>query len=83
MAYVRLNLNECLPINADAVDELKLKIICEFGELLKLTSKGYKPDYKFIMEEITLVDLITENLITVEDYTFTLQFYLNNQWQIS
>lgn len=83
MVYARLNLNECLPVDAGAVSELQEKIICEFGELLKLTFKGHKPDYSFILEEIGLVDLLTKNLITLEESTFIIQYYLNNKWIIS
>lgn len=58
------------------VDVLKQKIIAEFNQLLKKVQKGYKPNYEFILEEISLVELWQ-----LDDTDFFKQFYLNNAWQ--
>lgn len=82
MDSVDLNLNECLRTDADAVDKLKIKVIHEFYKLLCLTEKGHKPNYQFILEEISLIGLSSENLLDKYKLIFMLQFYLNNKWQI-
>lgn len=82
MDYVNLNLDECHHMDVDAVNKLKRKIICEFQKLLCLTEKGHKPDYQFILEEISLVGLSSDNLLDKRRLIFTIQFYLNNKWQI-
>nr|DAR60416.1 MAG TPA: hypothetical protein [Caudoviricetes sp.] len=69
-------------MDVDAVNKLKRKIICEFQKLLCLTEKGHKPDYQFILEEISLVGLSSDNLLDKRRLIFTIQFYLNNKWQI-
>lgn len=82
MGYVNLSLDDCHRIDADAVNKLKKKIIHEFMELLCLTEKGHKPNYQFILEEISLVGLSSEKLLDPKDFIFAIQFYLNNKWQI-
>lgn len=82
MDSVDLNLNECIRMDADAVDKLKIKVIHEFYKLLCLTEKGHKPNYQFILEEISLIGLSSENLLDKYKLIFMLQFYLNNKWQI-
>lgn len=82
MDYVNLNLDGCYHMDVDAVNKLKRKIICEFQKLLCLTEKGHKPDYQFILEEISLVGLSSDNLLDKRRLIFTIQFYLNNKWQI-
>lgn len=83
MDYANLNLNRCHLTDVDAVNKLKKKIICEFQQLLKFTGQGYKPDYQFILEEISLVGLSSEELIGERELIFIIQFYLNNKWQIT
>lgn len=83
MDYANLNLKGCLREDADAVNKLKKKIICEFQELLKITGRGHKPDYQFILEEISLVGLSSEDLLGDRELIFIIQFYLNNKWQIT
>lgn len=58
-------------------DELKNKISCEFLTLLSMVERGYRPDYEFILEEISLLE-IYNNLDKKE---FILQYYLNNPWE--
>lgn len=60
--------------NKDA-DALKKKVILEFKQLLKKLGKGYKCDYEFILEKISLIELYDEQT------EFVKQFYLNNTWQ--
>lgn len=57
--------------------ELKLKVICEFKELLKQLSRGKKPDYELILEEISFIDIAHE----IENSSLALQYYINNKWQ--
>lgn len=62
-------------LNQD-VDVLKQKVIDEFNQLLKKVRKGYKPDYEFILQEISLIELWQ-----LDNTDFFKQFYLNNAWQ--
>lgn len=62
-------------LNQD-VDALKYKVISEFKQLLKKIRKGYRPDYEFILQEISLIELWQ-----LDDTDFFKQFYLNNAWQ--
>ena len=62
-------------LNQD-VDALKQKVIDEFKQLLKQVRKGYKPDYEFILQEISLIELWQ-----LDNTDFFKQFYLNNAWQ--
>lgn len=63
------------------VDALKEKVTREFTSLLCEIRKGYKPDYEFILEEISFIDLIQYNEIDRKLSLITLQYYLNNKWQ--
>ena len=58
------------------VDALKYKVISEFKQLLKKIRKGYRPDYEFILQEISLIELQQ-----LDNTDFFKQFYLNNAWQ--
>ena len=58
------------------VDVLKQKVITEFEQLLKKIRKGYRPDYEFILREISLIELWQ-----LDNTDFFKQFYLNNAWQ--
>lgn len=62
-------------LNQD-VDALKYKVISEFKQLLKKIRKGYRPDYEFILQEISLIELWQ-----LDNTDFFKQFYLNNAWQ--
>lgn len=73
MVYVEKIYNSNL--NQD-VDVLKQKIINEYNQLLKKVRKGYKPDYEFILQEISLIELWQ-----LDNTDFFKQFYLNNAWQ--
>lgn len=73
MDYVNKLSNSYL--NQD-VDVLKQKVISEFIQLLKKIRKGYRPDYEFILQEISLIELWQ-----LDNTDFFKQFYLNNAWQ--
>lgn len=73
MDYVNKLSNSYLNQNADA---LKQKVISEFIQLLKKIRKGYRPDYEFILQEISLIELWQ-----LDNTDFFKQFYLNNAWQ--
>lgn len=60
---------------------LKQKVIKEFNELLCEIRKGYRPDYEFILEEISFIDLINSNELDDKLSLIILQYYLNNKWQ--
>ena len=61
-------------------DALKDKVIKEFCDLIRDIKKGYHPDYEFILEEISFIDLIENN--DIDNALIALQYYLNNKWQI-
>lgn len=64
--------------NADAIDDLKQQVIDGFVKLLCKTAKGYKPDYESILEKISLISLLEDNYININDSLFIIQYYLNN-----
>lgn len=65
-------------LNRD-VDALKQKVINEFNFLLKRIRKGYRPDYEFILQEISFIELLENQ--NLDNTDFIKQFYLNNAWQ--
>ena len=42
-------------------------------------SKGYKPEYENILEEISLINLLEDNIMSVDESLFIIQYYLNNE----
>ena len=66
----------------DALNNLKKKVSKEFSKLICQVSKGYKPNYEFILEEISFIDLINDKEIDDKLSLTALQYYLNNKWQI-
>lgn len=69
-------------MDAAAVNNLKKKVSEEFYKLICKVKKGYKPNYEFILEEISFIELIQNNEIDDKLSLITLQYYLNNKWQI-
>lgn len=65
-----------------AVNSLKKKVSEEFYKLICKVRKGYKPNYEFILEEISFIELIQNNEIDDKLSLTALQYYLNNKWQI-
>ena len=69
-------------MDVDALNKLKRKVSEEFNTLLCRVKKVYRPDYEFILEEISFIDLIQNNELDSELLLTALQYYLNNKWQI-
>lgn len=65
--------------DADAVCDLKHRAIHQFTQLLCKISKGYRPEYENILEEISLINLLEDNLINLDESLFIIQYYLNNE----
>ena len=74
------NINNCYNIDSDAIRKLKERVISYFDKLLCLTEKGHKPNYEFILEIISLIDLYEHNLVDKDELLFIIQSYLNNKW---
>lgn len=82
MAYaLRLALLRIV-MDVDALNDLKKKVSDEFFQLICQVRKGYKPDYEFILEEISFIELIKNREIDDKLSLNALQYYLNNKWQI-
>ena len=69
-------------MNVDALNDLKKKVSEEFFQLMCRVRRGYKPNYEFILEEISFIDLIKNMEIDDKLSLTALQYYLNNKWQI-
>lgn len=65
--------------DADAIDNLKHKIIYQFTQLLCKISKGYKPKYENILQEISLITLLENGYINIDESLSIIQYYLNNE----
>lgn len=68
-------------MDATAINELKQKICREYNNLICLVQKGYKPDYSFILDEISLIELVEDYNIDNRKILTALQYYLHNKWQ--
>ena len=76
------SINNCYNIDSDAIKKLKERVISYFNKLLCLTEKGYKPNYEFILEIISLIDLYEHKLVEDRDkLLFVIQYSLHNKWQ--
>ena len=69
-------------MDVDALNDLKKKVSEEFFQLMCRVRRGYKPNYEFILEEISFIDLIKNRKIDDKLSLTALQYYLNNKWQI-
>lgn len=69
-------------MDADVVNKLKEKICYEFDSLICKIKKGYKPDYEFILEEISLIELIQSGELDEKLLSIALQYYINNKWKM-
>ena len=69
-------------MDVDALNDLKKKVFEEFFQLMCRVRRGYKPNYEFILEEISFIDLIKNREIDDKLSLTALQYYLNNKWQI-
>ena len=83
MDYVRLLMLLIKSADVDAIANLEKKVIEEFHTLLCKVRKGYKPDYEFILEEISFIELIATKSIDEKLSLTALQYYLNNKWQMN
>lgn len=81
MGCVNLNLDNLPTTDVDVINNLKKKVICEFQNLLKMLEKGYRLDYEFILEEISLIGLLEDKEMGDYPSLFVSQFYLNNKWE--
>ena len=64
-----------LPIIPETnIDLLKDKIICEYKSIISKLEQGNKPDLKFLLNEISVVELENE----LDKKEFIIQYYLNN-----
>lgn len=82
MVYAHLLALCRIVVVVDALNNLKKKVSDEFFELICKIRKGYKPDYEFILEEISFIDLIKNKDLDNNLSLTALQYYLNNKWQI-
>lgn len=69
-------------MDVGALNDLKKKVSEEFFQLMCRVRRGYKPNYEFILEEISFIDLIKNREIDDKLSLTALQYYLNNKWQI-
>lgn len=76
------DLGPCNKVDLNLLDQLKTKAICEFEKLLCQIEKGHNISYEFILQQISLIGLIEDNLLSLEDSRFYLNFYLNNEFVI-
>lgn len=63
-----------------AVDVLnKMKVYKEYCNLIYKLGMGYRPDYEFLLEEISLIELNTE----IENYAALLQYYQTHYGELT
>lgn len=65
--------------DADAICDLKHKVIRQFTQFLCKVSRGYRPEYENILEEISLINLLDDNIMSLDESLFIIQYYLNNE----
>lgn len=64
------------------LSKLEKKVIEEFKTFICKVQKGYKPDYEFIKQEISMIELIRDEELEDKLSLTALQYYLNNKWQM-
>lgn len=67
----------------ELTDLLRRKVLCETQSLLHSLQRGYRLDTQFILSEIKLIDMLSQNRLDENFSLYALQFYLNNLWEIS
>lgn len=65
---------------ADALSDLKEKVIKEFYEMLCRVKKGYRVNYEYLLEEISFINLIQDKEIDNKLSLTILQYYLNGKY---
>ncbi len=78
----KTNFGTCIVIDSELVKELKEKVICEFLNLLSQFEKGHNTNYEFILQEISLINLLDEGKISLQSALFYLEFYNNNEFTV-
>jgi len=56
-------------------NQLKAKIVSEYAELIRCWEKGYKANYEYILEELSIWQFTQDNVDSPFDNC--VQFYLN------
>lgn len=67
----------------ELTDLLRRKVLCETQSLLHSLQRGYRLDTQFILSEIKLIDMLSQNRLDENFSLYALQFYLNNLWETS
>lgn len=67
----------------ELTDILRRKVLCETDSLLHSLQRGYRLDTQFILSEIKLIDMLSQNRLDENFSLYALQFYLNNLWETS
>ncbi len=67
----------------ELTDMLRRKVLCETDSLLHSLQRGYRLDTQFILSEIKLIDMLSQNRLDENFSLYALQFYLNNLWETS
>lgn len=67
----------------ELTDLLRRKVLCETRSLLHSLQRGYRLDTQFILSEIKLIDMLSQNRLDENFSLYALQFYLNNLWETS
>lgn len=67
----------------ELTDLLRRKVLCETQLLLHSLQRGYRLDTQFILSEIKLIDMLSQNRLDENFSLYALQFYLNNLWETS
>ena len=62
----------------ELTDLLRRKVLCETQSLLHSLQRGYRLDTQFILSEIKLIDMLSQNRLDENFSLYALQFYLNN-----
>lgn len=65
----------------DLLDLLRRKVLCETESLLHSLYRGYRLDTQFILSEIQLIDMLSQDQLDENFSLYALQFYLNNLWE--
>lgn len=74
MGYVNLIQRQQVR-TADALSNLKQKVIKEFYEMLCRVKKGYRVNYEYLLEEISFINLIQDKELDDKLSLTILQYY--------
>lgn len=65
----------------DAVERLKRKAAKEYFNLICKIKKGHRPDYEFLLEEISFLDMLDE--LDERTKNKVLSYYLNGKFNFN